>query len=212
MKSVTLFTLLFFINVIGSAQNKTFTDSRDGNVYPMIEIGDLYWLGSNLRYQTATSWCAQQIEGSHCAQTNYYYYTDLDSVCPTGWRVPTWEDWSDAVDIFMQKSGIQPDQMQLDSSDLNRASIIVQGINLYDDTLGLNLKSVGWIEGDKAEKSKKLEKRPAATFWLNEPGTNDPTTHVHVGWSQYNKHGHDHHVIDKPKLTRRFTVRCVKNK
>ena len=212
MKYIIAVILFQSFLVESFSQDTTFQDSRDGNIYDIVELGDLYWFSSNLKYKSEHSFCFENPNNTKCNENNYYYYSDLDSVCPVGWRIPIWDEWQNTVYIFADKNDIHRDSIRLDSSDLNRFSIIITGINLYEDTVGFNLKSVGWIEGNKAEKDKKLYKRQASTFWINEPETNDSTTHIHIGITKYVKHAHDHHIVDKPKLTRRFTVRCVKEK
>jgi hypothetical protein len=58
----------------------------------------------------------------------------------------------------------------------------------------------------------KLKLKEGLTFWLRNGQTTDNTWHKHV--SSTNKgiinHTHDQHIKDKPKKTRKFVVRCVK--
>ena len=210
MKYIITFIFLKVFLVYSFSQGNTIQDPRDGSVYEIVELGGLYWFGSNLKYKSEHSFCFENPNNTKCEDNNYYYYSDLDSVCPVGWRIPTWDEWQNAAYIIADENGIHHDSIRLDSSNLNRFSIIVRGINLYQDTVGLKLKPVGWIEGNKAEKDRKLKKNASSTFWINEPETNDSKIHVHVGETRYIKHAHDHHIVEKPRLNRRFTVRCVK--
>jgi uncharacterized protein (TIGR02145 family) len=211
--SITLILFLSWSALLFS-QDSTFMDSRDGTTYKIVEIENLYWISSNIKYKTYNSYCFENPTDIKCNDNNYYYYSELDSVCPVGWRLPTWEEWQKSVYSYADKNKIHYDSIRVDSSssNLNIFSVTISGINLYDDTLRFNLKSAGMVEGNYTEKEKKLVKYPAATFWIEEPLTKDSTTHVHIGTTKYVKHAHSHHIIDKPKRTRRFTVRCVKEK
>lgn len=91
----------------------------DGNVYQTIKIGNQWWMAENLKvisYRNGetihhetdnTAWMNQTI-GAYCAYNNdnnniatygllYNWYAVEDSrkIAPTGWHVPTDEDWTD---------------------------------------------------------------------------------------------------------------------
>ena len=213
-------TLIFFILCIITCkgQDSVFIDSRDGKAYPIVTLGNLHWLKSNLSYETATSWCKQHGKEADCNDGNFYYYTELDSVCPQSWRVPTWSDWENTIKVIMNIHKIPPDSVEtkklpadsviLDSSKYFSSSFMRTGVYLLNDTLSLDIKPIGWIQGEK----KKNQGHRQANIWIIDPSTNDPITHVHIEKNNYVMHGHYHHIIDKPKRQRRFSVRCVKEK
>jgi uncharacterized protein (TIGR02145 family) len=90
----------------------------DGNVYNTVLIGSQCWMKENLKttsYRNGTpvpnetdgaawselvtgayAWYENDIswKDSYGALYNWYATVDADSLCPTGWRVPTHEDWS----------------------------------------------------------------------------------------------------------------------
>lgn len=101
-----------------------------------------------------------------------------------------------------------PDSLKIDSSKYNRASVIVKGFNLMNDTLGLDIKPTGWVQGNKKDGQREKQ----ANLWIIEPETKDPTTHLHIWQGAYVKHGHDHDIIEKPNKQRRLSVRCVRKK
>jgi len=98
-----------------------FITDYDGNAYGMVTIGSQVWLTSNLNvthyrngdaiplFTDGTTWSNLQ-DGSYSNYDNiptnantygrlYNYYTTVDSrgLCPTGWRVPTDQDWDNLV-------------------------------------------------------------------------------------------------------------------
>lgn len=96
----------------------------DGNTYKTIMLGDLEWMAENLntsRYANGdlipnvvdnSEW-ADQTEGAWCYYDNdvqyacpygklYNWFVTLDerNVCPTGWHVPTDEEWTELTDYL----------------------------------------------------------------------------------------------------------------
>ncbi|UTW61674.1 hypothetical protein KFE98_16920 [bacterium SCSIO 12741] len=204
-----LLTSLLFTTSIFSQD--TIIDPRDSEIYPIVKLGDTWWFQSNLRYETRLSWCEGQKDHYRC-ESNYYSYQTLDSVCPPGWRIPTWQDWEAAVDLYQTAMGIEDSTLETENIEHEslRSSERVIGLNLFNDSTGLQLQSTGWIQGHKAQSDRKLAKYPAATFWILEPEAPDSTLHLHIYEHTYVKHGHDFHIRDKAKKVRRFTVRCVR--
>jgi len=92
---------------------------KDNNVYPAVKIGDQIWMSTNLKttkyndgtaipYVTDDYTWYQQREPAFCwylhNEAQYknlcggiynYYVASSGNICPTGWRVPSYNDWRD---------------------------------------------------------------------------------------------------------------------
>jgi uncharacterized protein (TIGR02145 family) len=72
----------------------TVTDSRDGQVYPTIQIGDQCWLQKNMNYQTGNSWCYAN-NPLHCdTYGRLYDWETALGICPSGWHLPSDAEWT----------------------------------------------------------------------------------------------------------------------
>jgi uncharacterized protein (TIGR02145 family) len=90
----------------------TLVDSRDGEIYEIIKIGDQVWMAENLRYNASGSWLNPN---NPCEKYGrlYNWNTIMGGVkdpgaqglCPNGWHVPTDEEWSELeIAIGMPKA------------------------------------------------------------------------------------------------------------
>ena len=97
----------------------TLTDSRDGQTYRTVKIGDQVWMAENLNYETDNSWCFVA-DPANCAKYGrlYTWAAAMDSVgewstngkgcgygkecsatspvrgvCPKGWHLPSFDEW-----------------------------------------------------------------------------------------------------------------------
>ena len=107
----------------------TLTDSRDGQTYRTVKIGDQVWMAENLNYETDNSWCFVA-DPANCAKYGrlYTWAAAMDSVgewstngkgcgygkecsvtspvrgiCPEGWHLPSRAEW-DALIVAVDGS------------------------------------------------------------------------------------------------------------
>jgi len=106
----------------------TFTDTRDGHIYEYVHIGSQTWMSENLAYLPSVS----EIYMGSIVDPQYYIYdydgTDVEeakslanfetygvlynwraalTACPSGWHLPTGNDWSDLTDFLGDNPGYQ---------------------------------------------------------------------------------------------------------
>lgn len=70
----------------------TFTDDRDGQVYKYTTIGDQVWMAENLSFDDGSP-CAIETE-EVCTKGRIYGIEPALKACPTGWHLPTKEEWT----------------------------------------------------------------------------------------------------------------------
>ncbi len=106
----------------------SYTDERDGRVYCITTIGTQTWMAENLSFITDSSVLNPSNPSSVNAEYGRLYnFSEANSVCPTGWHLPTDDEWKTLEQFLGMNSGA------------------VNATNLRGSTEGLSLKSVdGW--------------------------------------------------------------------
>ena len=82
----------------------TITDSRDGQVYPTVQIGKQCWLQKNMNYKTGNNWCYEDSESNCVTYGRLYDWETALVVCPSGWHLPSDEEWRILTDFLGGKS------------------------------------------------------------------------------------------------------------
>jgi len=76
-----------------TARPGVFTDPRDGERYPLVEIAGMTWLGRNLNHAAAGSYCLDDKAESCTAFGRLYPWPLAMRACPTGFHLSTAEEW-----------------------------------------------------------------------------------------------------------------------
>ena len=124
-----------------SACSESFTDSRDGQSYDIVKIGDLTWMAENLNFATEGSACPDG-DTRNCKRLGRLYtWAEAKSVCPDGWRLPTKEDFESLV------AAQSPSQSLAQSQAGNSGAVPNASNAVQNNHVGLALKSRdGWFK------------------------------------------------------------------
>jgi len=175
-------------------------DSRDGKTYQTVTIGDQVWFAENLNYITSGSY-----EYSEASRPNfdgfgrYYTWYDARQACPSGWHIPSVEEWED---LFDNLGGRGASGSKLKST------------TDWEDDGGNNQScfnarpgGAGWMDLSGKIRTTHFQGAYAGTqWWTSTEGTND-STHTAIALRSYSNYVGNENIFDLVPLT----CRCLKD-
>jgi len=172
--------------LIGICTALTVTDI-DGNVYPTVTIGDQVWMAENLKtthYNDGTpipnvtdpdEW-KNLITGAYCLYDNdttkkeiygalyNWYAVETNKLCPTGWHVPTRDEWLVLID-YLGGSGIAGGKLK------STGTLWVEPNNCATNEVGFNALPGGYRGGGFAYPTGFFDIGTRAVFWSSTSGS-----------------------------------------
>jgi uncharacterized protein (TIGR02145 family) len=80
--------------------NNTFTDPRDGQVYPFKLIGTQVWMTKNLNYAASGSWCYDDNSSNCNIYGRLYNWNAALTAAPPGWHLPSDAEWATLINFL----------------------------------------------------------------------------------------------------------------
>jgi len=100
-----------------------FTDQRDDTRYKWIHIGDATWMAENMKFASPKSFCYDDRE-SYCKQNGRLYtWEEIDTICPSGWRIPAKRDFDNLLGEFENTEESAFDQLVIGSGNSGFSAI-----------------------------------------------------------------------------------------
>lgn len=165
---------------------------RAGNEYPVVQIGEQYWMAENLNYKTEGSACYDDQESNCELYGRLYTWEAAMTACPDGYRLPSRNDYT----ILWENAN----QMNGDSRPQDALWVNGTWAPNADNKTGFSAYPGGLWKGSYDRWLMD------AFFWTSTPGEVYPTTHAR---SLHMNELNAYLGQDDPK-TYMMSVRCVK--
>ena len=209
-----LIIIIRFQNLHAQLQADTLLDVRDSKKYSIKTIHNTTWMLDNLDYEANHSVGLTEEQKMKFKNVNlhgrYYHFINIDSVCPTGWRIPNTQDWIGYFNFLVKES---PRKVKLEMVALEEENYYFSFLNyekridLFKKGNPLHLNPTGRIEGGKFSFSPLF----ADYFTTDNKETFKGKSHIHIMNAYTTVHSHEHNLQpDKENELRKFMVRCVK--
>lgn len=88
-----------------------FTDSRDGQAYTWVKIGNQTWMSQNLNFSVSDLSIVYPGQ-ENSKNGKLYKWSALKDIAPSGWHIPSKSEWSQLID-YLGGDKVAGDKMKL---------------------------------------------------------------------------------------------------
>ena len=217
---------------IAPVKDSYLKDSRDGEVYRTVKIGDNEWMAENLRYKTPNSVCLMNND-EYCHLGRYYSLQEPQDWCPEGWHVPTLPEIAcvvtkdGCVQIYEGQESLALTVAKTGDENLKVGTKLkinsgwkpAEGIATPTDDLVFSAMAVGFYDGNQFS-----DQGGGAYFWTSTSDRGSlmiatPEIHTLMGeanpsqayyWYLYNDS--EELGVNTDEKSKYFSIRCIKTK
>ena len=192
-------------------------DSRDGQVYKTVKIGNQVWMAQNLNYADSVktpslkgrSWCFEN-DSTNCLTYGRLYTwaaaVDSQGICPEGWHLPNKSEWELLVETVGSQSGSKLKSLAGWSYDGNGVdefgfSALPAGYRLYAESL-----ECGPIKTSRCASNEFVGVGIDANLWTATEYNTKEAYYFHLGDDREDA------LLKPHEQTYGISVRCVKGK
>ena len=180
----------------GKVLTHNFTDPRDNQSYPVVNIGLQVWMAANLNYEMSGSYCSKNRLETYCAKYGRIYsWEAAKNACPAGWHLPSKAEWETLITtvggdsiagrVLKSKTGWRNDGNGTDDFGFNA---LPGGFGSSHPDFGYHIILDGLI----------------GTFWSSTVSDSDKVYFMHLDYQ-------DVATIQNPKKNWGHSVRCIKD-
>jgi len=100
-KALLLISVYCSLFTVQAQEKGTYTDTRDGKVYKTVKIVTQTWFAENIAFKTDSGCWAYKNDKANVAKYGYLYnWETAKTVCPKGWHLPSYEEWTQLIDTL----------------------------------------------------------------------------------------------------------------
>ncbi len=173
------------------------SDSRDGQTYRTVIVGNQVWMAENLNYSADSSWCYNDNPKSCEEKGRLYKWNEALDVCPAGWHLPSRAEWWTLVATVGGRQSAIPT--------LKSTSLWIDVIQEYNgtDDYGFSVIPAGYKE---LNQNYVFDNRSVAFFWTASEDV-DKDANAYYFYLGYN-YGPG---LDSSNKNVAFSVRCLQD-
>ncbi len=150
-------------NGVSIEKGEDFKDSRDGQIYPTVKIGNQVWMTKNLAYKSKGSFAYKNDEKNVAKYGRLYLFEDIKNAIPKGWHLPTDKEWQ----TLEKNLGMSEKDLNVLGYEKKRGTTQGNDIKSGGKTM-LNFPMAGFRRDDgKYEGGDDDKERPRTYIWVN---------------------------------------------